>query len=418
MDSMRSAFSFRPPVMRRLCVILGVLAIGTLAGCVTEAPVQAAKPPPPPPPVESEPPAPHQLSADQPGFLRLQNTGHGVPVRVGILLPFSNGSSSTRALANAMLKAAELAVFDAHNPDLILMPADEGSSPEDAASAARKLLSQGAEIIVGPLFAASVTAVTPIAKDRGVPVLAFSTDRTVAKHGIYLLSFQPENEVRSVVAYAAMQGHKNFAALVPDNAYGNRVADVFREAVGAAKDQVTDIEKFSPGSGTAGDQIASIAKSSPDAILIAQGGAGLRAIAPILAANGIDKVQLLGTGLWYDPSIAKEPALGGGVFAAPPPHVQDSFDARYRDAFNATPPQLATLAYDAISLVALLSPGEPYHRFTRAALVDPNGFAGVDGIFRFNPDGTAERGLAILSVSPDGFDIVRSAPQTFENSGE
>ncbi|HSZ75732.1 MAG TPA: penicillin-binding protein activator [Rhizomicrobium sp.] len=415
---MRSALSFRPPVTRRLCVILGVLAIGALTGCVTEAPVQAAKPPPPPPQVEAEPPAPHQLAADQPSFLRLQNTGHDVPVRVGILLPFSNGSSATRALANAMLKAAELAMSDADNPNLILMPADEGATPDDAANATRKLLGQGAEIIVGPLFAASVTAVTPIAKDRGVPVLAFSTDRTVAKRGIYLLSFQPENEVRSVVAYAAAQGHKNFAALVPENAYGNHVADVFREAVIANKGQVTDIEKFVPGSSGAADPTEAVARTNPDAILIAQGGPGLRAIASILATNGPDHVQLLGTGVWDDPSIAKEPALGGGLFAAPPPHVQDSFDAKYRDAFDATPPQLATLAYDAISLVALLAPGEPYHRFTRAALVDPNGFAGVDGIFRFNPDGTAERGLAILSVTPDGFEVVHRAPQTFEAAGE
>jgi len=369
--------------------------------------------------VEAEPPAPHQLAADQPNFLHLQNT-HGVPVRVGVLLPFSNGSPATRALANAMLKAAELAVFDAGNSDLILMPADEGSTPDDAANAARKLLSQGAEIIVGPLFASSVTAVTPIAKDRGVPVLAFSTDRTVAKHGIYLLSFQPENEVRSVVAYAASQGHKNFAALVPENAYGNRVAEVFREAVSVAKGQVTDIEKFNPGSGSVTDQAAAVAKSNPDAILIAQGGSVLRGIAPILAANGADRehVKLLGTGLWDDPSILKEPTLGGGWFASPPPHVQDSFDAKYHDAFDANPPQLATLAYDAISLVALLAPGEPYHRFTRSALIDPNGFAGVDGIFRFNPDGTAERGLAILSVSPDGFSVVQHAPATFQTAGE
>lgn len=397
-----------------------MLAIGTLTACVTQAPVQTVKTAPPLPPVETEPLAPHQLGADQSNFLRLQNTTHGVPVRVGVLLPFSNGSSATRALANAMLKAAELAVFDAQNPDIILMPADEGSSPDDAANAARKLLSQGAEIIVGPLFAASVTAVTPIAKDRGVPVLAFSTDRAVAKRGIYLLSFQPENEVRNIVAYAAAQGHKNFAALVPENAYGNRVADVFREAVANAKGQVTDIEKFVPASGNVADQAAAVAKTNPDAILIAQGGTTLRGIAPILAADGADRshVQLLGTGLWYDPSIEKEPTLGGGLFAAPPPHVQDAFDAKYRDAFDAPAPQLATLAYDAISLVALLAPGEPYHRFTRAALVDPNGFAGVDGIFRFNPDGTAERGLAILSVSPDGFDVVRHAPATFQAAGE
>jgi hypothetical protein len=166
-------------------------------------------------------------------------------------------------------------------------------------------------------------------------------------------------------------------------------------------------------------QTAAIAKTNPDALLIAQGGVGLRGIASMIGANGIDtsKVKLLGTGLWYDPAITKEGALTGGWFAAPAPHAQDAFDAKYRSIFDAQPPQLATLAYDAISLVALLAPGEPYHRFTRAALVDPNGFAGVDGIFRFKEDGTAERGLAILQVEPEGFQVIEPAPTTFQAIG-
>ena len=82
--------------------------------------------------------------------------------------------------------------------------------------------------------------------------------------------------------------------------------------------------------------------------------------------------------------------------------------------FGSDPPQLATLSYDAVSLVAMLSAGEPYHRFTDQALTDPNGFSGVDGILRFNPDGTSERGLAILAVEPDGFRVVDPSPRTFE----
>ncbi len=210
---------------RRVCAIAGVVAIAALAGCQTQGPETAAARPRPAAPEEM---APHQLTGDQPGFLRLGNTPKDhPPVRVGLLLPFSNGSPATRALANAMLNAAQMAVSDAANPDLLLIPADEGSSPADAAKAARKLLAQGAEVIVGPLFAASVTAVTPIARDRGVPVLAFSTDRSVAGKGVYLLSFQPENEIRHIVAYAAAKGRKNFAALVPQNAYGDRVAQAF-----------------------------------------------------------------------------------------------------------------------------------------------------------------------------------------------
>jgi ABC-type branched-subunit amino acid transport system substrate-binding protein len=403
---------------RRVCAIAGAVAIAALAGCQTEGPQTVRAPQAPAAPPEEM--APHQLVSDNPQFLRLSNTPKDhPPVRIGLMLPFSNGSPATRALANAMLNAAEMAVSDTSNGDLLLMPVDEGTGPADAAKAARKLLAQGAEVIVGPLFAGSVTAITPIARDRGVPVLAVSTDRSVASKGVYLLSFQPENEIRHIVAYAAAKGRKNFAALVPQNAYGDRVGQAFTQIVPENHAHIADVERFAPGAANVNVQTAAIAKTNPDALLIAQGGVGLRGIASMIGTNGIDtsKVKLLGTGLWYDPTITKEGALTGGWFAAPAPHAQDAFDAKYRSIFDAQPPQLATLAYDAISLVALLAPGEPYHRFTRAALVDPNGFAGVDGIFRFKEDGTAERGLAILQVKPEGFQVIEPAPTTFQAVG-
>lgn len=403
---------------RQVCAIAGAVAIAALAGCQTEGPQTARTAQPKV--TAPEEIAPHQLSGDLPGFLRLGNTPKDhPPVRVGLMLPFSNGSPATRALANAMLNAAQMAISDAANTDLLLIPADEGTGPADAAKAARKLLAQGAEVIVGPLFAASVTAVTPIARDRGVPVLAFSTDRSVAGKGVYLLSFQPENEIRHIVAYASAKGRKNFAALIPQNAYGDRVAQAFGHIVTDNHGHVTAIERFAPAAANVNLQAANIAKTNPDALLIAQGGVTLRAIASMIGSNGIDtaKVKLLGTGLWYDPALTKEGALAGGWFAAPAPHAQDAFDAKYRGIFGTQPPQLATLSYDAISLVALLAPGEPYHRFTRAALVDPNGFAGVDGIFRFKEDGTADRGLAILQVEPEGFRVIEPAPTTFQAIG-
>jgi hypothetical protein len=105
------------------------------------------------------------------------------------------------------------------------------------------------------------------------------------------------------------------------------------------------------------------------------------------------------------------------VFAAPPPNADASFESHYRATFGTTAPQLAPLAYDAISLVASLASGRQYHRFTDAALTDADGFAGVTGIFRFRADGSCERGLAIMSVEPDGFHIVDPAPKTFQPQG-
>jgi ABC-type branched-subunit amino acid transport system substrate-binding protein len=342
-----------------------------------------------------------------------------VPVRVGVILPFSDPRADNRLLADAMMKAAELALFDSGKSDILLMTADDAGSPGDAAAAAQKLLDQGAEIIIGPIFSGSVASVAPLARDRGVPVLAFSTDRSVAGNGVYLLSFQPQSEVQRVIAFAASKGHKKFAAMIPGTAYGDVVEKSFRDAVAAAGGTVGDVEHFSPTAGTVMDPAAAVAKSDSDAILIAQGGSLLRAIAPTLSYDGIDaaKVQFLGTGLWDDPANAKEALLAGGWFAAPQPSADAAFSDKYRNVFGVNPPQLAALAYDAVSLVAFLAPGKPYHRFTAATLTDPNGFAGVDGIFRFNADGSIERGLAILAVEPSGFTVADPAPTTFQPNG-
>jgi len=395
--------------LSRFCAIALGLAI---AGC-------AAKPaPPPPPPMVAAPQAPlatNPLDRDMPNYLRLPGLPEGTPVRVGMILPFSSTAPGTWALAASMLKAAQLAMFDSGNPRILLMTADDGNGGASAAKAAEQLLAQGAEIIVGPLFGASVSAVAPIARDRAVPVLAFSTERSVAGNGTYLLSFMPQNEVRRVVSHAAANGHRQFAALVPQTAYGDVALTAFQDSVAAARGTVVSLERFAPNAAAVTAPAGLVAKSGADAVFIPQGGTILRAIAPTLSLDGMarEKVKLLGTGLWDDAGLSREASLQGAWYAAPSPQADAEFIAKYRAAFGVAPAGLANLAYDAMSLVALLAQGQPYHRFTPAALMDPNGFAGVGGIFRFNADGTSERGLAVLEMNAAGPVVVSPAPTTF-----
>jgi hypothetical protein len=265
------------------------------------------------------------------------------------------------------------------------------------------------------LFAQSVSAVAPVARTQGVPVIAFSSDRAVGGDGVYLLSFQPEDEVTRVISYAARHGHSHFAALVPSNAYGGKVEKAFRDSVAGEKARVVDVEHFDPKPELTGPPAEAVNATNPDAILVAQGGPVLKAMAPSLATGA--SVQLLGTSLWQDSSLQKEARLDGGWFAAPPDDQWRGFADRYAATYGTRPPRIASLAYDAMSLVALLSKGTPYHRYSEAAITDPNGFSGIDGIFRFHYDGAVERGLAVMAVSPDGFRVVDPAPHTFENPG-
>jgi len=399
--------------MSRFCAIAAGVAI---AACTPRP-----EAPPPAPPMIAVPQGPiasNPLDRDQPNYLRLPGLADGAtPVRVGIILPFTSSSAGTRNLAASMLKAAELAMFAAGNRNILLMTADEGNGGARAADAAQQLLSQGAEVIVGPLFGPSVAAVAPIARDRAFLVVAVSTEKNVAGNGAYLLSFLPQNEVRRVIAYAAANGHRQFAALVPQTAYGDVTKAAFTDSVAASRGTVVDVESFPPNASAVAGPASAVAKSGADAVLIAQGGVILRAIAPTLSLDGAtrDKVKLLGTGLWDDDkAIARESSLQGSWYAAPAPNADAAFVDKYRAAFGTAPAQIASLAYDAVSLVALLSQGPAYHRFTAAALADPNGFAGVNGIFRFNNDGTSERGLAVLEMTPSGPVVVSPAPTTFQ----
>lgn len=399
----------------RLFATVGAAAIA-LAGCQTKP----VAPPTPPPVVETGTQATNPLTQNQPGFYTMPNIPEDhVPVRVGIMLPFSSGTPAVKALASAMLKAAQLALYESGNKDIVLITADEGTSPSDAAAAGDRLLSQGAEIIVGPLYGPSAKAISAAARDHGVLVLSFSTDRSVAGDGIYLMGFLPQNDTNRVVAYALAQGRHKFAALVPSTAFGDVTLEALRSTVTDGKGEVGDIQRFSATVDGVLVPAQTIAKTDADAVFIPQAGAILHAAAPTLGSSGLDpaKVKILGTGQWNDPTLMTEPTLSGAWFAAPDPRDEIAFNAKYREAFGANPPQLAALSYDAVSLVAALAKGEPYKRFTRAALADPNGFSGADGIFRFTADGTAERGLAVLSVAPDGFHVIDPAPTTFVKPG-
>jgi hypothetical protein len=155
------------------------------------------------------------------------------------------------------------------------------------------------------------------------------------------------------------------------------------------------------------------------AVLLPEGGTNLRGLAPLLPYFDVDPrvVKFLGTGLWDDRDVGREPTLVGGWFAAPPPDARAAFAERFNASFGRNPPRIASLGYDAVGLAAVLArSGRVEGRFSEDALTNPNGFTGIDGIFRFMPDGSTERGLAVIEVKQDGFEVISPAPSTFQRS--
>jgi ABC-type branched-subunit amino acid transport system substrate-binding protein len=338
-------------------------------------------------------------------------------VKAGLILPLS-GPGNAGIAGQAMRNAAEMAIAEFNSPNLQLLVKDDGGTAEAARLGAQQALDEGAEIILGPLFAQSVGFVGQVARPRNVPVIAFSTDANVASSGIYLLSFLPESDVDRIVQYATSTGKHSYAALIPDNPYGTVVEAAFKQAVARRSgSQVVAIERYPHDKAAMATPIRSIAQASAraDALFIPDGGDAVPDVAQALAAGGVNlkRLQLLGTGLWDDPRIYAAPALDGGWYAAPDGVGYRNFSTRYRARYNQDPVRTATLAYDAVALVAALVKTQGPQRFSQQVLTNPSGFTGIDGLFRFRTDGTNERGLAVLRVSSAGVQTVAPALRSF-----
>jgi len=430
---------------RRVARMAGALAgLALLAACasspkVTVPPPQAQVPPPvaAPPPVQAQRVVP--------------NDGK---VRVALLVPLS-GRAAT--VGQGILDAAQMAVFDLADDKFELMPRDTKGTPEGAAAAARDALDGGAKLVLGPLFGVEAQAVKPVAAAAGVPVLTFSNDWNLAGGGTWVMGFLPQQQVTRVARYAQSQGLTTFGLVAPATPYGEAVRQALAAAVRQGG-QVTKSERYSPGQGdmtemvkrlsdfearrqamirekarlqAAGDEESKAALrrlgnqetfGDPpfQAVMIAEGGQQLRALAPLFPFFDIDPgpVRFLGTGLWDEPGVGREPALAGGWYAAPDPSSRQEFERRYQDLYGSKPPRLATLGYDAAAMAGALAKaargGDP---FPVTRMTDPAGFAGADGIFRLRADGLVERGLAVIEVTRDGSTVIDPAPQSFEAAG-
>jgi len=343
-------------------------------------------------------------------------------VRVALLLPLS-GPGQSAAAAQSLRNAADLALSEFQDPDVTILVKDDRGTPEGAREAASQAIAEGAELIVGPLFAGSVQTAAQVARQAGRPVIAFSTDASVAARGVYLLSFLPQAEVDRVIDHAAAQGRRSVAALIPETTYGSVVEAQFREAAARNNLRVAAIERYGPGQAQGGVQrlapvIGGIAPQV-DALFIPETGEGLAAVSQALQTAGFDphRVKPLGTGLWNEARVFNLPALQGGWFAAPDNRGFNAFAPRYRARYNADPTRLATLSYDAVSLAAALARTQGSQRFAEEVLTSPSGFAGADGVFRFRADGLNDRALAVQEIRAGGVATISAAPRALAPPG-
>ncbi len=343
-------------------------------------------------------------------------------VKIALLVPLS-AQGQPGVIAKSLKQAAELALFERDNPNLQLIVKDDRGTPDGAKIAAEDVLKSGATLIMGPLFAKSVSAVAPVARKANVPVVAFSNDRQVAGNGVYLLSFQPTPEIVRVVEYAARQGKRRYAALIPQDAFGRIAEAVFKDAVSRSGGTIVALETYAGSANAMLEPLRKISEAirtaeaegaAVDALFVPGGQESLEVLGRLLPQAQIDtqQVKLIGTGGMDYPNAGRDAGLIGAWYPGPDPRGWSDFAQRYANSYGQSPPRIASLSYDAVNLAIALAGGSDGQRYTQATLTRANAYTGVDGAFRLLPDGTADRSLAILEVQKFGAAIVDAAPST------
>lgn len=344
--------------------------------------------------------------------------GAQATVKVALLLPLSAGIQLS-LMAKGLQQASELALFERDIANLQLSVRDDKGTPEGAASATIAALADGAELILGPLFAASVKAASPSALQAKAPIIAFSNNPDVAGNGVHLLSFFADQEATRIARHALANGHRRFAAFLPDNALGKDVGPAFRKAVTSGGGEIAIAETYpSDMSGMAEpyrrimQQIAGTATDDKpiNAIFLPAAAEDVPRMVSLLRNQGFapSSARILATSGWDQPAALGEPVVRGAWLAAPDPMGWREFTARFGKAYGSAPPRLASLVYDAVTIASSFATQATGQRYTSANLMRPEGFAGVDGPFRFSASGIVERDLAVLEIQAQG--LVAVAP--------
>ncbi|CAN5287183.1 penicillin-binding protein activator [soil metagenome] len=374
---------------------LGVLAL--LAACQIVPKGRPGPVAPPPTATRPEPIGP-SLPAD--------NERH----RVALLAPMTGPNAG---VGTSISNAANLAVLDTGGQKIRVTIYDTATG---AAAAAQRAIAEGNRVILGPLLAEDVRVVAPIAHAAKVPLITFSNDTGLAGNGTFVMGYAPAQSIGRIVEYATSKGVTKFAGLVPVGLYGQRSSTALLRAVESSGGQVVSVQTFDRTAGSMKAAILKMSAASPyQAVLIADSGRTATAAIPLIRAGNGKSAQILGTELWNtEAGLAANPAMKGAWFASVSDGLYNQLATKYRARFGRSPYRLASLGYDAVLLVTkIASDWRAGTAFPQGALSDPGGFSGIDGAFRFNREGIAERALEVQQAGAGGFTVISPAPRGF-----
>jgi ABC-type branched-subunit amino acid transport system substrate-binding protein len=347
----------------------------------------------------------------------------GGAVQVALLVPGGSGQSGDATLAAGLTNAARLAVADLSGVDIDLRVYDTGGQPGQAVAVANQAADEGAQIILGPVFAEEANAVGVAMAPRGISVLAFSNNPSIAGGNVFVLGPTFDNTARRLASYAVRAGKRQVMIVHDRNTAGELGRDAIQRGVASAGGTVVAVSSYEFSQSGVSSAAPGIVQSAKDkgagAIFLTADTAGaLPLLSQLLVDNGLDRstTRMVGLTRWDIPAQTLGlPGVQGGWFALPDPGLYAQFQSRYQSAYGSAPHPIAGLGYDGIAAIGALA--RQGRDLTPRALTQGAGFAGVSGIFRFLPDGTNQRGLAIAEIRNNQVVVIDPAPRSFSGAG-
>ncbi|MDD9719178.1 penicillin-binding protein activator [Sulfitobacter sp. PR48] len=359
----------------------------------------------------------------------LANTGGpkvdtSAPIPVALLVP-RGGSASDNLLAQNLENAARLAIRDLDGVKVDLRVYGTAGNAGTAASMASQAVSEGAKIILGPVYGESANAAGVAVASQGVNVLSFSNNTTIAGGNVFVLGPTFESTANRLVGHAKRNGKDRIVILHGQDVAGQLGRDAIQRAIAANGATLAGTVDYALSQESV---IASVprVKAAMDSgnanalFLTTSSASALPLYAQLLPEAGIKAptTQFIGLTRWdIPPATLALPGVQGGWFALPDPGATGVFRQKYSAAYGSDPHPLAGLAFDGIAAIGALVKTGKSTALTGASLTQGAGFRGASGIFRLRADGTNERGLAVATIRDKSVVILDPAPKAFGGAG-
>jgi len=363
------------------------------------------------------------MGCEQMPAVQLPKLDRSKPIPVALLVPTSDADIAN--LAQSLENAARLAVQESPDVVIDLRVYDTAGNETIAAQVAQQAVDDGAQIILGPLRAETANAAAVAVADDGVNVISFSNNPTIAGGNLYLLGKTFDNTAEQLLEFAAVQGKSRAVVVYPNNIEGTFGLQAFRKAAQKSGITIVSEQGFEFNETAVINAIpmirAAVEIEQADLLLLTSTSSGaLPLLAQLLPENGLDpmKIQYAGLARWDVPAQMLDlPGVQNGWFAVPDTASNENFATRYELVNGGRPHNLASLAYDAVSIIAQIGRSDGGAVLSAQNLTNPNGFKGVDGIFRLKNDGTNERALSLAQIIEKQVTILDPAPRAFSIGG-